>query len=897
MKKHMGSIGVCVVLVMISGVAAADIEAYYTKVNSGEGFEEFSRTGPYADIVVELDLGRLVFWRGSSFLPYWETGSGREYVDEIVARSGDGTEQQPDKVNTFSRVALIESTPERAVVYWRYLPQFGGDNPKSGVSATKFVEEYFAIEADGMVTRTVKRGTDKIDAWRDPLNRTVQSFRLTSDGIGDERINRSSPELKTAKTKGSPISKGVAGEPVVWWKFDEAQGDAAVESVGGKSSTITGHKSLWKQGVSGTALHFDGYNTEVRLPAASAPSITSGLTLEGWVAVAAYPWNWCPIVQQTEDIPQELKEMKGGQEDADFTFVLSKEDDVGYFLGIDGLGYPGLKVKVGGQWEELVGDTHLERNRWYYVAGTYDGAMGKMALYVDGKLVAEQTVAKGDIAVSPKDVRVGKGKARRPTRPVRANTFVDSYAFDGLIDEVRIYDTALSGSDIAKVYSSFDVADSTRTNPEMEARSLPLAKSSGEFGARYDHLKFYESWDNLWRFGDHPDVVVEFDELPTRFVFWRGVGYIPMLVNENEQWYTNEFNETWDKSGGQGCMEPMSDKESYTNHAKIIENTDARVVVQWRYPLLDVLHVAANYDEDTGWADWSDWYYYIYPDGVAVKQMRLWTDGERNHEWQEGMAILGPNQHPETVLETSPALQLADLDGNVDDHLWVNGPPRDVNYDDKKVHKVNYKAEYDPITIGNFEDGDVYDGEVTEYAVFPSWNHWPVAQMPSDGRYASYPDRTAHSSLTHVRMPTYREDFGDRPFYEKLLMEGMLNQSPEELVTLAKSWLRPAAIEVKSGGSTDGYDRAQRAYVLDASGESISLRLEASDESPVVNPAFVVKNWGDRGASLTYNGKSVPQGKYFRVGHPRTVRDKDLVVWIKAESTEALEITLTKSDD
>jgi hypothetical protein len=147
----------------------------------------------------------------------------------------------------------------------------------------------------------------------------------------------------------------------------------------------------------------------------------------------------------------------------------------------------------------------------------------------------------------------------------------------------------------------------------------------------------------------------------------------------------------------------MSDKESYTNHARIIENTRARVVIQWRYPLVDVFHVIANYDEDTGWGDWADWYYTIYPDGVAIKKMHLWTAGPRNHEWQEGMAILGPDQHPEQTLETEPSLRLASMD----------------------------------------------------YAVFPSWNHWPVAQMPSDGRYAAYPDRAAHypgSRRPHSRM-------------------------------------------------------------------------------------------------------------------------------------------------
>ena len=39
-------------------------------------------------------------------------------------------------------------------------------------------------------------------------------------------------------------------------------------------------------------------------------------------------------------------------------------------------------------------------------------------------------------------------------------------------------------------------------------------------------------------------------------------------------------------------------------------------------------------------------------------------------------------------------------------------------------------------------------GPSRDYSMFPCWNHWPVAQMPSDGRYAKHPDRTSHSSLT-----------------------------------------------------------------------------------------------------------------------------------------------------
>ncbi|MHC4720700.1 MAG: hypothetical protein ACYSYT_09515, partial [Planctomycetota bacterium] len=101
---------VCAAIVMVSNIAlAGGLKAYYDKVDSGEAFEKYSRTGPYADIVIEVGAGKFVFWRGSSYLPYWETEKGKWYVDEIIKRSGDGLGKRPDKVNTYSRVAIVES--------------------------------------------------------------------------------------------------------------------------------------------------------------------------------------------------------------------------------------------------------------------------------------------------------------------------------------------------------------------------------------------------------------------------------------------------------------------------------------------------------------------------------------------------------------------------------------------------------------------------------------------------------------------------------------------------------------------------------------------------------------------------------------------------------------------
>jgi hypothetical protein len=885
---------------------SAEFRAYYTKINSGEAFEKYSRTGEYADIVVEVRGGKFVFWRGSSYLPYWESGNDITYVEEVIPRKGDGDGKRPDKVNTYSRISLVEKSDEKAVIYWRYLPEFSGMNPHLGVDATKFVEEYFTILNNGTVTRTIKKGTKKIDDWRDPDNIMIQTFSLTNTGINNVKKDVPDRDRHVRAVNGSPVKETQIGKPALWWRFDEGKGDVTTETMSGFQNEIKGHKSLWKIGVSGTALQFDGYNTVIEMPANKGPKPVNSLTLEGWIAIGAYPWSWTPIIQQADDVEEILLRMEGpravltGEENEeeeeasdDFTFVLKEEDDTGYFLGLDGLGHPGFKLRVGDKWEELVSEVILERRKWYHIIGTYDGETGLMRLYVDGKPAGDKQVTKADIVLSAKDIKIGKGKPRRPIKPVRANTFMDSYGFDGLIDEVKIYEAALSSSDIAGLYNEVKPSDSIIKNTDIAKRILPAGQDRNEFGGYYTRLDFYDTWDNLWRFGDHPDVVVEFDKTPGKFVFWRGVGYIPMMVNDKGHWYTNEFNETWNRSGGQGCQEPMSDKESYTNHARIIENTDARVVVHWRYPLIDVLHVTANYSEETGWGDWSDWYYYIYPDGVAVKTMHLWTDGIRDHEWHEGICVFGPDQHPEDVLEKEPALILASLEGEVDEHNWTTGPPEDVSYDKKKIHIVNFKSDYNMFTIGDFQGGGIYGGEITDYAVFPTWNHWPVGQMPSDGRYASFPDRTGHSSLTGIDLPTYKEDFGDRPFEQRLLMEGVSNKSAEELMPLARSWLHPANIEIVSGCKSAEYDPAQRAYLIEAIDSKIVVNLKGSEQSPIVNPAFIIRDWKSE-KSVSIDGNLLNNGKDYQSGKPAMVANNYLVVWIEYESIGETEIIIEK---
>lgn len=853
----------------------ADFGAYYTKLNTGQEWEEYSRTGEHPEIIVRVPeaKGQLVFWRGNSYLPYWKTDKGQWNFPEMISRSGDGEKPMPDKVNTYSHVEIMENTASSVLVHWRYLASFSVGNPHGQVNPNNFAEEDFLITPDGRVRRIIKKGTDKIDDWNDPLNHTLQILQLSANGVNEtSRINPGHSLEKTV-VKGNP-EKGlpIAG-PRLSFTFDEGTGDSTSENISKKSVPVPGHKTLWKKGVSGTALQFDGYNTVVSVPADRSHQLSdASLTLEGWFAIGAYPWNWAPLVQQG--------------------------DDDGFFLGVDSHGYPGFMAKINGWWHQLSvpnqppfnDPNHLELFRWYHVAGVYNKTDGMMRLYINGNEIASRYAGTSGVQTVNADIRIGKAdKMRQPTEGTNTNLPSD-YGFDGLIDEVRIYAVALSGTQVAESYRNFNPGPAIANSPDMQKRGFPNPATKGGFGAVFTHLPYFETWENMWRFGPYADVVVGFDQLPVKYVFWRGVSYIPMMVNESNQWFTNEFSETGFSETAPGDCEPMSDKGCRDSHVRVIENNGARVVVHWRYRLANASYHWANYDTATGWGEIADWYFFIYPDGVITKKMRCYTFyPDTFHEWNEQIAVLGEGQQPGSVIEKEPVMTLVDSTGKSFEYNWISSPPN-PDYKGKIIQKIHLTGKYDPFSIQAFNGGSVYSGEVTWYSVTPSWNHWPTAQINSSGRNASFPDRAAHSSISGTLWPYSVRERGKIIFDEVNLMEGMTEQPAASLTNLAKSWLKAPALIPVSGGTSQGYVQSRRAYLLGLTGTApLSFQIAASSNNPIQNLCFEVKNWKNRTAkaSVKVNGVARIPGPDFRQGvNIDTDGTYTLIVWLRMSADQ-----------
>jgi hypothetical protein len=164
-----------------------------------------------------------------------------------------------------------------------------------------------------------------------------------------------------------------------------------------------------------------------------------------------------------------------------------------------------------------------------------------------------------------------------------------------------------------------------------------------------------------------------------------------------------------------------------------------------------------------------------------------------------------------------------------------------------------------------------------------------VSQIPSDGRFAVSNDRLTHAAVAASNV----HEHGNMAIY------GFGREDVSALVPLARFWNRPPRLSDIEGGTSPGYDKAQRAYVLNASRQKLSFSLRASEQAPLVNPAFVVKNWqSNRTAVVSINGQEVTGAKECRQGMVRDTNGQPmLIVWVNRQSNEPLDVAISANID
>lgn len=242
----------------------------------------------------------------------------------------------------------------------------------------------------------------------------------------DWRPERLPYEYTSAVMIGEPACveppAGLAG----WWPGD---GNAA-DYAGGAPGELRGG-AAFGTGVVQQAFLLDGQDDFIALPDARLPDIGGALTIQAWVNIREFPDGNMQIVQKDGATFEHAYAMAVLGESGGYHGTgPAQPRKFGLELTADGV-WSG--DATGGMWSR----TPLEEGTWYHLAATYDGSTAR--LYLNGKLDASYGLS-GEIERNGFPVRIGNFRAEQRD------------FFDGLIDEVQIYDRALSGSEIAAIY-------------------------------------------------------------------------------------------------------------------------------------------------------------------------------------------------------------------------------------------------------------------------------------------------------------------------------------------------------------------------------------------------------------------------------------------------------------
>ncbi|WP_412732054.1 LamG-like jellyroll fold domain-containing protein [Minisyncoccus archaeiphilus] len=219
----------------------------------------------------------------------------------------------------------------------------------------------------------------------------------------------------TEPLTGCQTTQAITGL-VSYWKFDEGTGTTAYDSAGTNHGTLT-NGPTWKTSsdcISGGCLQFDGSNDYVDFGNPSSLQITESITMTGWVM-----WPNSAI--------KEIFLKNNNTNDRPGSYEFYQNNNTIVFRTIK----DGVMV-------DMVSTTIIPINTWVHIVATWDGSV--KSIYIDGvKDLSTQ------VHTSPLDNTSGKF-----TIGAYAN---DRYAFIGLIDDVRIYDRALSSQEVASLYS------------------------------------------------------------------------------------------------------------------------------------------------------------------------------------------------------------------------------------------------------------------------------------------------------------------------------------------------------------------------------------------------------------------------------------------------------------
>ncbi len=227
---------------------------------------------------------------------------------------------------------------------------------------------------------------------------------------------------------GGSGSGGSEPTPVTRWRFDEGTGTTTADSVGSNTGTLTNGPS-WSTDKPTAILFTNPYS--LSFSSASSQYVATS-ALAGTLGGTASMSFWIKTTQVGNNTQWQAPAVTGSES--------SLGGDV--FWGfIDGSGRIGLQVEDAAAAKSTAA---INNGQWHHVALTRNKTSGELKVYINGSLNSTATSATGD-KTSP-FAAIG--------RMTDNNSGGTHRYFNGLLDDVRIYNTVLSATDVTALYAA-----------------------------------------------------------------------------------------------------------------------------------------------------------------------------------------------------------------------------------------------------------------------------------------------------------------------------------------------------------------------------------------------------------------------------------------------------------
>ncbi|WP_257298585.1 PKD domain-containing protein [Haloarchaeobius sp. FL176] len=268
---------------------------------------------------------------------------------------------------------------------------------------------------------------------------------------------------------------------VLYYPFDENTGSTAADASGGNDGTVDGAT----QGVPGvlntSAYSFDGLDNSVQAPTDLSSSLGDSGTVSAWIKTT----------QSGDDTMWQAPGITGVESNGDGNDV--------FYGWIDASGNIGVQA---GDNESAQSTTEINDGTWHHVVLVRNANTGETRVYVDGVLEDTATSDKGAKTSSFSGIGVIEDTGSSPEY------------LDGRLDDVRLYDRALTNAEALALYETTrngSITTAEKTTPvTVDPRTIRLENVTADVPPGTSLTTYVESDpedDGTWNRSDPVSIV------------------------------------------------------------------------------------------------------------------------------------------------------------------------------------------------------------------------------------------------------------------------------------------------------------------------------------------------------------------------------------------------------